>query len=368
MEHEPSLRGFRARAARLRARVRRWPPGTLPLALACVLIAAFCIVRMVHRQGAAPDRTALPTVALPAGTLTLVTEPQAGMAPVLALIRSATRSLDLVMYEFQDREIGDALVAAQARGVAVRVLVDHGYYGAPDAMNDAAYAYLQAAGVPVKWTPVSFALTHQKTLVADGSRALIMTFNFTPRYYATSRDFAVLDSDPTDVAAIGSAFDADWTGSGAATTAAIGSDLVWSPGSRGDMLLAIAAAKKTLDVYNEEMQDPQVTAALVDAAKRGVAVRVVMTYETIDKAAFAQLAAGGVAMRTFGGGKHTLYIHAKMIVADGREAFLGSENFSATSLEKNRELGLFVSDPGIVASLESTFAGDFAAARPFAGG
>ena len=312
---------------------------------------------------ASATRTEVPAIALPSGTLGLITEPDQGTATVVSLIQSAKTSIDLVMYEFKDKDVADALISAHAHGVAVRVLVDHGYYGAPDGMNDNLYAYLQTAGVPVEWTPASFALTHQKTLVVDGATALIMTFNLTPQYYATSRDFGVTDTDAADVKAIEDTFANDWNDVQAPNEN--GTDLVWSPGSESDMLLIIGKATKTLDVYNEEMEDPAVIAALKAASAHGVAVRLVMTYDTSDKPAFADLSAAGVQVRTFSSSSKALYIHAKMIVSDGTEAFLGSENFSTTSLDKNRELGLFISDPGIIGQLESTFETDFVTAKAF---
>jgi len=54
-----------------------------------------------------------------------------------------------------------------------------------------------------------------------------------------------------------------------------------------------------------------------------------------------------------------LYIHAKAIVADGRRAFVGSQNLSAASLDGNRELGVIIADRGAIGTLESTFAGDW---------
>ncbi len=38
--------------------------------------------------------------------------------------------------------------------------------------------------------------------------------------------------------------------------------------------------------------------------------------------------------------------------------YLGSENYTATSLDKNREMGLIVTDLAIIGSVETTFAHD----------
>jgi PLD-like domain len=108
---------------------------------------------------------------------------------VLDPIEHAKRSVELVMYEDEDPQVDAALAADERRGVRVRVLLNGGYYGQGSSENRAAYTYLTAHRVPVRWTPSYFALTHQKTLVVDGT-AYILTLNFTPAYYALSRTSA----------------------------------------------------------------------------------------------------------------------------------------------------------------------------------
>jgi cardiolipin synthase len=293
----------------------------------------------------------------------LITEPETGIAPVISFIESASSSVDLVMYQLQDSEIEQALVADKTHGITVRVLLNGGYYGKKESgKNDAAYQYLSTNGVAVAWTPTYFALTHQKTVVVDGKTAMIMTMNLTPQYYASGREFIVVDSDSADVSAIEDAFTDDWNNGHA--TASNGDSLVWSPGSESAILSLINNAQTSLDIYNEEMADTTITNALEDAARRGVTVRVDMTYASEWKKAFTALTGAGVTIHTFAT-KAPLYIHAKVIVADDSKAFIGSENFSSGSLNKNRELGIIVSDQATIGSLEKTFETDWASAIPF---
>lgn len=301
----------------------------------------------------------LPSAQVPAGSLSLITEPAAGVAPVLGLIDSAKHSVDLVMYELEDTRVESALASAESRGVSVRVLLNKGYYGKPDSSNpnQAAYDYLQAHHVPVHWTPGYFALTHQKTMIVDGKTSIIMTFNVTPQYYTTGRDFGITDTDAKDVDAIETAFTSDWQDQ--KTTAPNGDDLLWSPGSETATIALINQAKNSLEIYNEEMADSKVVSAIADAAKRGVNVEVVMTDSSEWHKNFNTLQAAGVHIRTYHG-EHPLYIHAKMILADNDRAFIGSENFSTTSLTKNRELGIILADKTVIQQLNATFSADYA--------
>lgn len=315
--------------------------------------------------------------AVPGGALSLITEPDDGIAPVLGMIDGAKTSLDLVMYELDDARVESALASDEAHGVAVRVILGAGYDGAtstgPAALNAKAYDFLSVHGVPVHWSPAYFSLTHEKSLVADGDRALIMTFNLVSKYYPTGRDFGVMDSDIHDVAAMEDTFNGDWRGSVplGGNNGEAGNDLVWSPGSKLALIDLIDGAERSLYIYNEEMADGDVTKALIDAARRGVAVYVVMTGASEWRWQFAELATAGVHVRTYADTDDApLYIHAKMIVADGgtsaARAFVGSENFSEASLNENRELGIVTGDRAFIAGLAKTFASDWRDAMPFA--
>lgn len=56
------------------------------------------------------------------------------------------------------------------------------------------------------------------------------------------------------------------------------------------------------------------------------------------------------------------YIHAKLLIVDGHQALVSSQNLSPGSLGYNRELGIAVTTPAIVAQLAGDFASDYAGA------
>ncbi|HEY6374009.1 MAG TPA: phospholipase D-like domain-containing protein, partial [Edaphobacter sp.] len=152
-------------------------------------------------------------------------------------------------------------------------------------------------------------------------------------------------------------------------TPPVGDDLIWSPTNSLSALLGlIGSAKTSLEVENEEMGDAQIVTALEDAAKRGVAVEVAMTNSGKYTTEFDALKAAGVKVNTYVP-TAPLYIHAKLILADygqsGQVAFVGSENFSNPSLTQNRELGLTVTDPGVLGALNTTFGSDFQGGAPW---
>jgi phosphatidylserine/phosphatidylglycerophosphate/cardiolipin synthase-like enzyme len=333
----PHLLGRRATTA------RRWLG---------VLAAMMCL-------GALPAASAAATPS----TLTLLTEPGAGVAPIYGFLESARHSLDLTMYELVDPAAEAILARDAVSGVRVRVLLDR---TGEETANDPAYRYLSARGVSVRWASSRYDRTHEKAAVIDGSRAVVMTLNLVSQDYAGTRDFAVLDAQPSDVAAIETVFQADW--SATALAAPRGVDLVWSPGSESAIVSLIDSAQHRLLVENEEMDDRYITTPLENAAQRGVDVEIVMTRDPEWNAALDALSAAGAHVRTYSQSA-SLYIHAKAIVADpsrtGARAFVGSENFSIASLIYNRELGLITAAGGVVHGVSATIEGDFAGATPW---
>ena len=289
---------------------------------------------------------------------TLVTEPDQGLSPIYSLISSAKKTIDMTMYELTDTQAEQLLAQAASSGVTVRVILDQNL---EKKNNTAAYNYLSSNGVQVHWANSTYSATHQKTITVDGATTAIMTLNLTSQYYSTSRDFAVIENDPNDIAAIEATFNADFQNS--SITPANGDDLGWSPtNSQAAILAVINAAQHTLLVENEEMSDTNIINALLAAAQRGVLVQVAMTNTGNEYASeFGQLVGAGVEVSTYAS-TASLYIHAKVILADygspGAQVFVGSENFSTASLTRNRELGLTLTDPAILQSLAAAITSD----------
>lgn len=294
----------------------------------------------------------------------LIVEPGAGFSPVYRLLGGARHSIDVTMYEFSDTTAEHDLAAAAGRGVRVRVILDR----RERSVNSGAYSYLSSHRVTVTWSSPDFRYTHQKTVIIDGSKAVIMTANLTSRYYATSRDFMIIDTERADVSAITAVFDADFNGQ--AVRPSDGGDLVWSPTDSEDRLLGlINGARSSLRIYSEEMGDRTVENALVKAAERGVRVQVCGENESGEyDRAYAKLARAGIRISYYSSSAG-FYIHGKVVEADYGTArakiFIGSENFSSTSLNQNRELGLIISSHPVMSAVASTFAADFRNGKPW---
>ncbi len=94
---------------------------------------------------------------------------------LLDFLSGAERSIDAALYELTRPRLRDALVAAHARGIRVRVVSDDEGEKNPGAL----FGDLRAAGIVVVPDPYSSYLQHNKFVVADGRRVWTGSANWT---------------------------------------------------------------------------------------------------------------------------------------------------------------------------------------------
>ena len=111
----------------------------------------------------------------------------------------------------------------------------------------------------------------------------------------------------------------------------------------------IASATRQLDVVNPYIGDPRMIAAIVDAARRGAAVRMVVSDEAHASAVaymafkhhYDELLAAGIEIW-----EYPSLVHAKVIVADDR-ALVGTLNLDTWAMYRNPEMGLLFDDADV---------------------
>jgi phosphatidylserine/phosphatidylglycerophosphate/cardiolipin synthase-like enzyme len=291
-------------------------------------------------------------------TVSIIVEPTDKAAALLAAIQAAKTSVHMTMYLLNDTRFINALIAQHTAGHDLKVLLNKTFPGGAGT-NTKAFNALRAGGVSVAWAPSTFTLTHEKTVIIDGTSAWIMTMNLETTS-SQNREFLALDTQAADVAEAEAIFAADFANTAITPTGAL---VVAPTNARDKLVQLIQSAKTSVDVEAEELGDYKIVNALTAAVKAGAKVRVVLSDNPPSAAqstAVAQLKAGGVQLVSVG----TPYIHAKALVADGARAYVGSENFTTASLQYNRELGLITANAAAAAKVTQIIAQDFAAGAP----
>ena len=307
-------------------------------------------------------RPATPT---PAGPfLTLFVEPEAGEAPVLDALNGAQESIRLKVYLLTNPNIIEALKAAVRRGVSVRMIMELNPYGG--AIDPNVVVDLRDSGVELKGDSMVFNYTHEKSMVIDDEMAFIMTGNMTTSSFTANREYGIITRDPRDVAEIAAVFEADWAREGIDLS---DSRLIWAPDNARQRILAfIDEAQTSLDIEQQNMQDPEVIEHIEAALGRGVRVRIISSprypiEEDRDEPGRDRLRQAGALVRYM----DDPYVHAKAFIIDGQRGFVGSENLTTNSLDFNRELGILFDEAEPVARLAAQFEADWARAteEPF---
>jgi phosphatidylserine/phosphatidylglycerophosphate/cardiolipin synthase-like enzyme len=289
----------------------------------------------------------------------IVVEPSDNGAAIQQAIQGAKTSVHMTMYLLSTPGVINALIAQKKAGHDVKVVLNQTFPD-PSFDNTPEFTQLKNAGVQVAWAPAAFNFTHEKCVIIDGTTAWIMTMNLTASS-AQNREFLAIDSDPDDVSEAEAIFQGDFTGQ---VPTLVGKLLVAPVNARDKLGKLVNEATKTLDVEGENFSDDALQADLIQAKARGVAVRIVVSDQTPSTAmgyAIAAFKKAGIPIVKLA----NPYVHSKALVADGTLAYVGSANFTANSLDSNRELGLLVGAPSEVALVASTIDQDFKAGVSF---
>jgi len=275
----------------------------------------------------------------------LLIQPQDGVAPLVAAIKGARTSVDIVIFRFDRAELEVALKDAAERGVSVTALIAYANHGGEKSLRKLEMRLLEA-GVTVSRTADDLVRYHDKMLIVDHRVLYVLSFNFTHLDIDHSRGFAIVTKKKALVQEALRLLAAD-TGR---TPYEAGLDtFVVSPvNARKQLLALIHRAKKELLVYDPKIADAEALRALTDRAKKGVDVRVIGTLGRKSP---------HLKVRPLGGFR----LHTRTIVCDQREIFIGSQSLRKAELDSRREVGLIVRDSKVISGVVNTFEADWGA-------
>jgi cardiolipin synthase A/B len=314
----------------------------------------------------------------------------------LETIASAKQTVSLLTYVYWQggiaEEVAEAVCERAKAGVTCRVLLDS--VGAMK-MDSELIDRMEDCGVTVRRfrPPKPYAIrrvnnrTHRKILVVDGEVGLTGGVGIAEEWTGDAhdadhwRDTHVRVRGPV-VRGLMGAFAENWleatgeviageddlpdlepVGDGAAM------QVVRSTAGVGDTnletlyFLAIAAARESIDLTSAYFAPrPAFLAALADAARRGVRVRVLVPGPAIDKdvvrhagrATYGQLLDAGARIWEY----RPTMLHAKTLVVDGIWSVVGSANFDNRSFQLNDETVLAVQDRDFAQALTESFTTD----------
>jgi cardiolipin synthase A/B len=381
-------------------RVPSFPPG--PVALAADDAAEFA-ARMAEAPIVRKKDVAISFAPSTARSVEPLLHGTAYFPRMLDDLRAATSSIDMLIYGFKPGDIGsafrDVLLEKVAAGIPVRLSVD-AVGSEVRAGSKALFGELVEGGVqvvqnrgmfpdvrgplgpgaPIGWRRENVMhFDHRKFMVVDGRVAYLggtgIEDHFNDERFtdvmvrfegAAVRQLQALfvaswrhqegplDSDEATIGVLFPPDDGPAEGPGVVPATL----LVNVPGT-GHVPISeayeelIAAAERRIDLVNPYVSERPILDRLVDAAARGVAVRIVVPGKPtppMPAAAFRHniprlLEAGATVLF------HPSMAHAKVMVADDR-VLVGGCNLDALSLYRNWELNLLLEGPDVAESFE----------------
>ena len=327
--------------------------------------------------------------------------------PMLEAIRGAKESITFETYIYWSGDIGrafaDALSERAKAGVSVHVLLD--WVGSAK-IDEKFLKEMEASGVHIRkfhkpsWYDIARLnnRTHRKLLVADGRIGFTGGVGIAPSWTGNAqdpdhwRDSHYRVEGPV-VAQIQSVFMDNWIKASGEVlhgeryfpkivpdpAKAAGGTTGVSGGGRAQMfssspsggsesmhlmyLLAIAAATNTIDLSSAYFVPDELTVrALVDAAKRGVRIRIITPGPLIDadsvraasRSSWGPLLEAGIQISEY---QPTMF-HCKVFTVDGLLVSVGSTNFDNRSFRLNDEANLNIYDEAFAAQETRVFEED----------
>jgi len=281
----------------------------------------------------------------------LIVQPDEGLAPILEAIRKARKSIDVMIFRFDRRELEKALEDAVERRVAVRALVAHTAAAGDRALRKLETRLLEA-GLTVTRTDDDLRRYHAKYLIVDRARLFVLGFNFTRLDMAKSRSFGLEIRAKALVHDVLELFEADVNRK---PEPRVHRSLVISPVNARERLTAfIKGAKRELLIYDPRLSDPRMIRLIRERIGAGVAVRVIGRVARDGRGISCQRVP-------------RLRLHVRALIRDGAAAFVGSLSLRRADLDERRELGVIVRDPSAVRRMRQTFEADWQDGSPAKG-
>lgn len=269
--------------------------------------------------------------------------PAGGVPAVIAAsLATAQRTLDVAVYEIELPIYADALIAAQERGVRVRVVTDTDY------QDEAGTQALRAAGVPIV-ADQRDPFMHNKFVVIDGGAVWTGSLNFSFNDAYRNNNNAILIRSTRLAENYTAQFEQMFTEQ-------IFNEAITAPNPALNLSGTLVenyfsprggVAAKILDVLNTAQTSIHFMAfaftrsdfsdALIAKAQAGVTVQGVMEKRQIAAgadAAWNAFQAAGLDVVEDG---NTYVLHHKVFIIDQQIVVLGSYNFSRNAEDYNSE-------------------------------
>ena len=287
----------------------------------------------------------------------------------IELVDSTRERIDIAIYDMDLMNVAESLLAAQERGVRVRLVVD------ADNADEPALAFLRQSGIPIIEDGRS-SLMHNKFAVADGRSVWTGSWNFTEKDTHNYNNNVVLIESPELAKNYEDVFEEMFEDGEFGprrpprlqtrfVIQGVSVENYFSPEDEvAEKIVALLRdAQRRIEFMAFSFTRDDMGDAILERAQAGVEVRGVFenTGSQTRFSEYGRLREAGLDVRRDG---NPFLMHHKVIIIDGRIVIFGSYNFSINADEDNDENVLIVDDDGFAAAFVSEFQKVYQQAEP----
>jgi len=292
------------------------------------------------------------------------------------LVENAHQTIDMeiyTIYKYSSGPIADfhrAIYNAAAHGVKVRMLIDNGIYQDSDtrALMD---AFNSDNNIEVRQLSQPM---HSKVIIVDNKAAYVGSANESYTAMDGNREVGLLIHGSELARALEAIFEAGWTGEEnkpgfengwtvdwvypVATPVEVPS---WVADTEDTIVGLINSAQTTIHapIYSFSGQPLALYGAIENAANRGVNIQMMVdNYWYFDVVGELAEKYPNFQAKTVNLGEYQTF-HCKVVVVDGKWAYVGSANWSNISMTNRREIGIVFEDQTLASALDEIFCTDW---------
>lgn len=305
----------------------------------------------------------------------LIVFPEQGRDPWLKAINSAKSKIQLSAYRLSDQKIVEALCkVAKEKSVTVEILLEPEPFSHSKSDNIASpKELLEKAGAKIhNIDETRFNQVHYKVIIIDDKWGIVSTGNLDDESFdglpnknvAACRDFAVTITNPELLSYIQEVFLSDINNT---KKEFINDQIIVGPDNqRAFLKKLIKAAKSSIKIYQQSVQDDDIAKEIAAVADKGIKVELLMMPHPFGNDKEDGNKPNQKLIGSAKDGKvylnKDLYMHAKVIIIDSGEndalMYIGSANFYGPALDKTRELGVLTEDKELISNVVGIFEAD----------
>jgi phosphatidylserine/phosphatidylglycerophosphate/cardiolipin synthase-like enzyme len=278
------------------------------------------------------------------------------------VIQHAETSVDVAAYDLDLQTVADALIAAQHRGVQVRLVTES------DNVGDAALTRLQEAGISIFEDQSDGGLMHHKFITVDGQWLWTGSWNFTTNGTYRNNNNAVLIASPAlaenYTAELNEMIAGHFGANSLVNTPhprviitvdgeegerwSVEVENYFSPddGAAAEIVAEIAAARERIRFLAFIFTSEQIADAMIERSRAGVVVQGVIEERNTDQSN-SQYDHLRVAFHDILSDGNPYIMHHKVIIIDDETVILGSYNFTHSAETYNDENVLIIHNPEV---------------------